>query len=58
MVETHDLKGKTLVIEPADANLKKKLERIVVKLGGKVEQVSIIFFIITLYKGTCLFFNT
>lgn len=38
MVETHDLKFKTIVIEPANAALKAQLEAIVVKLGGTVEQ--------------------
>ena len=38
MVETHDLKGKVVVVEPANAKLKARLEAAVVKLGGKVEQ--------------------
>jgi len=32
------LKGKVVVVEPANASLKPKLEKIVVRLGGKVEQ--------------------
>ena len=39
MVETHDLKGKVVVVEPAgDSNLKTRLEAIVTKLGGTCEQ--------------------
>ena len=38
MVETHDLKGKVIVVEPANAKLKARLEATVVKHGGKVEQ--------------------
>ena len=38
MVESHDLKDKVIVIEPCDAELKAKMEQIVVKLGGKCEQ--------------------
>ena len=38
MVETHDLKGKVIVVEPANAKLKARLEAAVVKHGGKVEQ--------------------
>ena len=38
MVETHDLKGKIIVVEPANAKLKARLEAAAVKHGGKVEQ--------------------
>ena len=38
MVETHDLKFKTIVIEPANAALKAELEAVVVKHGGTIEQ--------------------
>ncbi len=39
MVESHDLKGKVVVVEPCDARLKKRLEETVLKLGGTCEQV-------------------
>jgi hypothetical protein len=38
MVETHDLKDKVVVVEPANAKLKARLEAVVVKYGGKIEQ--------------------
>jgi len=37
-VDTHCLKGKVVVVEPGNAQLKTKLEKLVVKHGGKVEQ--------------------
>ena len=41
MVETHALKDKIFVIEPCNAALKSRLEGIVVKNGGKIEQNAI-----------------
>lgn len=38
MVQTHDLKDKVVVVEPADAALKARLEAIVARHGGTVEQ--------------------
>jgi len=37
-VDTHCLKGKVVVVEPGNAQIKTKLEKLVVKHGGKVEQ--------------------
>ena len=37
-VDTHCLKGKVVVVEPGNVQMKLKLERLVVKHGGKVEQ--------------------
>ncbi len=38
MVETHDLKDKVIVVEPANSKLKSRLEAVVAKHGGKIEQ--------------------
>ena len=37
-VDTHCLKGKVVVVEPGNVQMKSELERLVVKHGGKVEQ--------------------
>jgi len=37
-VDTHCLKGKVVVVEPGNIQMKSKLEKLVVKHGGKVEQ--------------------
>jgi len=37
-VDTHCLKGKVVVVEPGNVQMKTKLEKLVVKHGGKVEQ--------------------
>ncbi len=38
MVETHDLKGRIIVVEPCDARMKRRLEEIVLRHGGTCEQ--------------------